>query len=402
MAMATGMFNAITGNPAEFNARSFAGQILRRYPNGAAPMFALTAQSGRSRAKATTHGYFSKTLNFLVFAMAGTQLVGDTTFTIPSTPGIVPGMLFLNSRTKEIIRVETVVSLTSITVRRAFGRVAAAAVNVADQLVNVGTAHNEGSNRPEARRLTTQYVPNYTQIFRNAWAVTDTARASYTEMGISNVTENKEDCAMFHAIDIESAIIWGQAYMDSSGTTPVHATQGVVDALTQYASANVNAAGGTTTYSQLVALMEPAFAFATNLGNPKTRVAFVDAQANRVLNNIGRTNGTVQIMQNQDKFGMRFTSFSFYKGDINIVEHPLLNGLSQTGMMLIMDMSALRLAYMEGRDTLPETYNIGNQGSPQELGKDAVGGSLTTELAVELINPYGCALVTGLTASAVG
>lgn len=400
MAMATGMFNSITGNPAELNKRSFASQILRRFPNGAAPMFALTAQSGRTTAVSTAHGYFSKTLNFLVI-VAGAQLLGDTTFTIPSTPGIVPGMLFLNSRTKEVVRVETVVSLTSITVRRAFGRVAAAAVNAADQLVNIGTAHNEGSNRPESRRLTTQYIPNYTQIFRNAWSLTDSARASVTELsGVTNLQENRDDCAMFHAVDIESAIIWGQAYMDTTGSTPVHATQGVVDALTQYASSNVNAAGGTTTFSQLVTLMEPAFQYATNLGNPKTRIAFVDSQANKVLNNIGRTNGQVQILQQQDRFGMKFSSFSFYKGDINIVEHPLLNGLSQTGMMLVMNMSALKLAYLNGRDTMPETYNIGDK--RVEQGKDAVGGSLTTELAVELIDPNSCALVTGLTASAVG
>ena len=64
MALATGLFNINTGNPAELNVRSFAGQILRRFPNGSAPMFALTSQTGRSKAKQSTHGYFTKVMTF--------------------------------------------------------------------------------------------------------------------------------------------------------------------------------------------------------------------------------------------------------------------------------------------------------------------------------------------------
>mgnify|MGYP007125369542 CR=1 FL=1 len=53
MALATGMFNA-SFNPAELNVKSFAGTILRKFPNGSAPMFALSSQIGKSKAKAST------------------------------------------------------------------------------------------------------------------------------------------------------------------------------------------------------------------------------------------------------------------------------------------------------------------------------------------------------------
>src|SRR5574337_811522 len=78
MAMATGVFNT-TQNPSELNVRSFAEAILRLFPNGSAPMFALTSQSGKSRAKSSTHGYFSKTMAFLVITMGTTALAGDAT-----------------------------------------------------------------------------------------------------------------------------------------------------------------------------------------------------------------------------------------------------------------------------------------------------------------------------------
>lgn len=397
MSIVSGLFNASL-NPAELNMRSFASHILRLFPNGSAPIFALTSQSGKSKAVSSTHGYFSKTMSFHVITLAAGVLIGADVITVPATAGMVAGMVLFNSRTRENVRVTGINSATELAVTRGFGRVAAAAMNVADVLIQVGTAYEEGSSRPTARRLSTTYVPNYTQIFRNAWALTDTARASLSEMGYSNIAEDRKDCAMFHSVDIESAIIWGQPKMDTTGATPIHATQGVLDAMEQYCPANTNAAAATTTFEQLVTLVEPAFLYSTDMSNPTDRVAFCDSTAMKVLNQIGKLSGQVQIQTSQTSFGMRFSTFNFYKGSIKLIEHPLLNGLQQSGTMLVMDMPALKLAYMEGRDAKPEEY--GNNGKLVEGGVDAVGGSQLSECAVELINPFACAVVTGLTAGA--
>ena len=394
MTLSTGLFNASL-NPAELNTRSFAGQILRRFPNGSAPIFAISSQSGKSKALASTHGYFSKTMAFINTTSGATTNVA-TLLVMATTVGMTVGMVLFNPRTRENVRVAAVVNGTDLTVVRGFGRVAAAVVNAADTWIQIGTAFEEGSTRPTARRLTTVYVANYTQIFRNAWAITDTARASMAELGYSNLAEDKKDCATFHAVDIESAIIWGQPKMDTSGATPIHATQGIIDAMEQYCPANTNVAAATTSYAQLVAFMEPAFAYSTDMSNAKERTAFVDNTAMKVINEIAKASGQVQIQNGQTSFGLRFSQFNFYNGTVNLITHPLFNGLARTGMMLVMDMPALKLAYMDGRDTKTEEYNTG--GKIVENGIDAVGGSLTTELAVELINPYACALVEGLTA----
>lgn len=396
MALNTGVFNT-TINPTELNARSFAGTILRLFPNGSAPIFALTSMTGKSKAKSSTHGYFSKTMSFINTTTTGAA-AADEAIPVASSAGMTAGMVLHNPRTRENVRIRSVDSAVQVTVTRAFGRIAAAIMNNADTLIQVGTAFEEGSTRPTARRLTTVYVANYTQIFRNAWALTDTARASLAEAGYSNIAEDRKDCSMFHSVDIESAIIWGQPKMDTTGTQPIHATQGIIDALEQYAPANTNTAAATTDYDELVALVEPAFQYSTDMSNPKERVAFGDSQAIKVLNQIGRLSGQVQITQNETSFGMNFTKFKFYKGTINLIEHPLLNGLDRAGMLLVLDMPAIKLAYLDGRDTKPEEYGTG--GKLVENGVDAVGGSLTTELAVELINPFSCALIEGLTAGA--
>ena len=399
MALISGIFNTNL-NPAELNAKSFAGTILRLFPNGSAPLFALSSQAGKSKAKASTHGYFSKTLSFIKTTSTVADASGATTMNVASTAGMTPFMVLMNTRTRENIRVLTIASGTTITVTRAFGRVAAAACTIGDNLIQVGTAFMEGSDRPTARQLSTVYIANYTQIFRNAWGLTDTARASLAEMGYSNIAESRKDCSMFHSIDAESAILFGQPKMDTSGSQPLHATQGIIDAIYQYAPSNVNAAGATTNYDQLVALVEEAWTYSTDASNPKMRAGFCDSTAMKVMHQIARLSGQVEIMQSETTFGMQFTKFKFYKGEINLIEHPLMNALqtAATGTLLVMDLPALKLAYMDGRDTIAEEYNINGKVIPN--GTDGVGGSLTSEFAVELINPYSCVYVTGLTAGA--
>src|SRR5688572_27190907 len=127
MGFYSGVFNT-TINPTELNVRSFAATMLRLFPDGAAPIFALTSQTGRSRAKSSTHGYFTKTLAFGSVQINGAKISTDTVFTVDSTVGILPKMVLYNATTRENMRVITVDSATQITVTRAFGRVAADAV----------------------------------------------------------------------------------------------------------------------------------------------------------------------------------------------------------------------------------------------------------------------------------
>jgi len=401
MPYSTGVFNA-TFNPAQLNTRSFNAAILRLFPNGTAPLFGLTSQVKKGRAKSATHGYFTKTFQFpSVTNDAAAHIAADTTITVVSTSGMVPGMIFQVPATRELIKVLTVVNATSFTVTRAYGRVAAGAIAANAVLFGVGNAHAEGSNRPTARSITTTYVPNYTQIFRNAWAVTDTARASLVEAGFGNVTENRKDAMLLHAADMESAMFFGQPQMITTGAQPEHTTQGVIDAVYQYAPANVKVAGATTNYTQLVALLESMFKYTSDMGNAKQRIAFVDSQALRVLTDIGRLNGVVEITSNETTFGLSFTTIKFYKGTIRLIEHPMFNDhAALAGSMVVIDLPAIRLAYMEGRDAKTEEYGVGNK--PVLQGQDSVGGSLTSEFACELVNPLSCGIISGLTAGAAG
>lgn len=405
MPIETGTYTAYM-NPQELNSESFASQIMRMFPNGSAPLFALTGQTGRAKAKQIEHGYFSKTWQFATLVSNGGALAGDTTLTVDSTAGIVAGQVFHNVTTRENIRVISVPSATTVTVQRGFGRIAAAAIADDEELIGIGSASEQGSNRPAARSQKVQYLSNYTQIWRNAWAITNTAKASYAEAGYSNIAENRKDCAMFHSQDIESSLIFGQKSLDTSGGPngmPLHTTQGILDAIMQYAPGNVEAAAATTNFDQLEDMIVPAFTYNTDPGGSKERVMITGAEGNKVIQQIGRRHANAQMMMDQNTMGMVFTRIKTYKGVVNVIEHPLFNGLPGIGnMALILDLPSIKMAYMDGRDTKPEEYGLGGTASHTDGGSllagiDAQGGSLTTEAAVEMVNPYSCSVITGLT-----
>jgi len=397
----TGVFNT-TFNPAELNKRSFNATILRKFPAGAAPLFGLTSQTKRTRAVSSTHGYFSKTFSFTQVTLTAAALVGDIVLTVASTVGIVPDMIFHVPGTREIVRVTAVTNATTLAVSRAAGRIVAAAIPNAAILSCIGTSHAEASLRPTARSIPTVYVPNFTQIFRNAWAVSGTAKASLVEAGEGNIAESKRDGALFHATDIETAAFLGQAKMDVTGPQPVHLTQGTIDAVYQYApAANVVALGVTTNQTQLETALIPGFSVNTDLGNAGERIGFVDSKALQVLNQIGRLNGVVELISEQTTFGLRFSTFKFFKGIIRLIEHPMFNDSPAfTGTMVTIDLPAIQLAYMGGRDAVREEYDL--SGKQTNNGQDAAGGTLTSELAVETINPQACQIITGFTAGAAG
>jgi len=388
-------------NPSELNMDSFAQTILKLWPNGSAPIFALTGDASKTQAKASTHGYFTKTMTFgSVTVDDATDLNStDTTLVCDATTGMVAGMVLQVPATRENIRVVSVDSATQLTISRSFGRVAAG--NILDNaiLFAVGNAHAESSDRPTARSISPVYVPNYTSIIRNAWALSGTAKASYAEAGYSNVAESRADCMNLHSIDIESTLLWGQAEAPA-GSPPIHATQGIIDAVYEHASGNVGTAGSTTTYDQLVTLVESAFANQTSLGNNTDRVAFCDSTAAKVLTGIGVLFGQINIERKETTFGMKYREFELYRGNIKFMLHPLLDGLTRSadGLMVVCDLPSMKLAYMDGRDVLSEDYNGASDGT--NSGVDAEGGSLLTEFATEFMNPGGCAVINGLTAAA--
>jgi Family of unknown function (DUF5309) len=406
--MSTGIFNAGTLTQ-DLAKKSFASTITRLMPNGTAPLFGMTSMLASDTALQIEHGFFTKTMLFpqLTVSAAG-QAVADTVFTVTSTSNSLPGMLMRVDTTGENILVNAVISGTQVSVQRGVGTVAAAAIAASVNMYQVGNAFEESSLRPQSLIINPVRITNFTQIFRNTWAISDTIRATMMIAGETNVAESRQDCAAFHAADIEKAIFFGQKSQGTRNGQPFRTMDGLINIVgnlsyypSYYSAVNVNTAGGTTNYTQLEGFLDPVFNQATDPKVANERVLFVGGTAKRVINNIGRLNGTYYIVDGQTSYGLQFSTFKTARGTFRMIEHPLFNSnTSWSKMAVAVDLSTFRLAYLGDRKTQNKEFN--SDADANDNGIDAVGGTLTTELTCVVKNPPANSIVYNMTAAAAG
>ena len=407
--MSTGIFNSsvLTQDLAK---KSFAGMITRLMPNGSAPLFGMTAMMGDETAVATEHGFFTKTMVFpqLTLTAAG-QLITDTVFNVLSTLNILPGMIMRVDITGENIVINSVLSPTQVQVGRALGSVSASAIAASVNLYQVGNAFEEASVRPNALNINPVRITNLTQIFRNTWGISDTIRATMMIAGDTNAAESKQDAAAFHAADIEKAMFFGQKSQSTRNGQPFRTMDGLINIIGNlsyypsiYTVPNVTTAGGTTNYTQFETALDPVFNQTTDPKGANERVLFVGGLAHKVINTIGRLNGTYFLTDGQTSYGLQFSTFKTTRGTFRLIEHPLFNSNpSWSKMAVAVDLTTCKNAYLGDRKTQYKEFN-GEPGAADDNGIDALGGTLTTELTCIIKNPPANAVIYNLTAGAAG
>lgn len=390
--------------------KSFASMITRLMPNGQAPLFGITSMLDTETAVAVEHGFFTKTILFpqMQLSAAG-QAIGDTVFTVLSTANIIVGMIMRVNSTGENIIVNAVLSATQVSVTRAVGTTSAAAIAASIFLYQVGNAYEEASIRPNAQVVTPVRITNLTQIFRNTWGISESVRATQVIAGGDMVSENKQDCAAFHAIALEQALIFGQKSQSTRNGQPFRTMDGAISIISNAANypsiyagvPNTTTFGATTNYTQLEAALDPMFNQTTDPKVANERVLFVGGTAKKVINNIGRLNGTYQMVDGATSWGLQFSTIKTARGTFRIIEHPLFNtNPTWAAYVLGLDLSTFRIAYLGGRRTQNKEFNMDMTAT--DNGIDAVGGTLTTEGTCVMKNPPANFFGTSMTAAAAG
>lgn len=407
--MTTGIFN--TNLIAQDLARkSFAGAITRLMPNGQAILFGLTSMLSAEIALQSEHGFFTKTMLFPQLTLgSGGQAAGDVTFTVTTTNNIVPGMIMRADATGENILILSILSTTQVAVQRSVGGTAAASITASTNLYQVGTAFEEASLRPNALAINPVRITNLTQIFRNTWAISDSTRATQVIAGDTNIAENRQDCAAFHAADIEKGLFFGQKFAGVKNGQPFRTMDGIYSIVSNlayypssYSTANVTTAGATTNYTQFEAAFDPCFNQTTDPRTANERVLFVGGTAKKVINNIGRLNGTYFMVDGQTSWGLQFSTIKIARGTFRVIEHPLFNSnASWSKYAIAVDIPTFSVAYLGDRKTQNKEFNM-NGTDAADNGIDAVGGTLTTELTTVIKNPPAFGIMTNLTAAAAG
>jgi len=227
--------------------------------------------------------------------------------------------------------------------------------------------------------------------------------------GDTNAAESKQDAAAFHAADIEKGLFFGQKSQSTRNGQPFRTMDGLISIVgnlayypSSYATPNVTIAGSTTNYTQFETALDPVFNQSTDPKVANERVLFVGGNAHRVINTIGRLNGTYYLSDGQTSYGLQFSTFKTTRGTFRLIEHPLFNtNASWSKMAVAVDLSTFKTAYLGDRKTQYKEFN-GEPGAADDNGVDALGGTLTTELTCVIKNPPANAVIYNLTAGAAG
>jgi hypothetical protein len=403
--MAVGLFNFNT-QPQDYAKKSFASMITRIMPGGSAPLMEISSMLKEETALQVEHGFYTKTMLFPSVALASAASATDNILNVVTTDNILPNMILRSDTTMENMLILGIVSPTQISVQRSVGTVPAQSIANGASLWMAGNAFEEASNRPPALIIVPKRVTNLTQIFRNTWALSNTARATVTIAGDGNVAENMRDASAFHAVDMEKALIFGQRYEGSLKGQPLRLMDGIISFITNNAPGNITTAGATMSYAQLIAALDPGFNQVTSLtGNPM-RMLFCGGTAKNALHQIFRLNSTYFIEGASGMFawGRQYDEFKIPRGYFRIIEHSLFNAFGPNSsfaeMCITLDLSTFCLAPMIGRRTSHSNFNM--SGMEVDNGFDGVGGTITTELTCEIKNPAADAIIYNLTAGAVG
>lgn len=389
-------YSAIT----DYLNKSYAASMIRYAPNGTAPLFGLTSMLSEGKCTSVEHGYFAKTMVFPQVIADGTIDNVTTALVVDDSSNLVVGQMLRNQTTGEIVRVTTITDATNIVIARGIGQVAAAAITDLDVLYSVGNAYEQASLRPSSRLMNPVRVINNTQIFRNSWALPKTMSVIAAIVGDTLSGESREDCGLFHASDIERAMFFGQKSGQIINQQYLTTMDGIVETVRRLGpAANTNTAGATTNYTQFEGFLNGEFDTINNGRNGNERLLFVGGTARTVINNIGRLSGTYHIVDGQTNFGLQFSTFKTSRGTFRMIEHPQFNSNDDWSKMAIgLDLGSIKMCYLRKTENL----EYGMNGTPVDDGIDAVGGTLTTEVTMEIVNPAVHAVTYGLTAGAAG
>lgn len=395
--------------PTDLAKKSFSANYARIFPNGEAPLFALSGLAKKTKALQIEHGYWSKTAQFTNITIDGAQTDVTTNVVVINSAGLVPNDLLRQAPTfnlglivlPEIIRVVAIVDGTNITVERGFAGTTATTLADTQVLPAIGNAHPEASAKPQHRAIIPVRHLNNSHIFRNAWAQGRTLAAVQMAAGRGAVQENRDDATFFHGRDIELATFFSRKSnaVDPVSGEPIHTMDGIEALINTHAPTNIKEAGATTSYSQLIDMLDPLFDQRLEGAMSNRRTAYCGKTAINVLTEIGRLSGEYQIVQRQSSFGLKFVEIVIPRGVVQLIEHPIFNTNPEWQKMMIpLELSQFDFAYLEGRDTMVEFINK-DKGSTD--GQDADGGVITTELTIQMTNPFSSGIIYNLTKGAV-
>jgi flagellar hook-basal body complex protein FliE len=364
----TGQFDS------DFRPKNYRELFSLLEPNGNSPLNSMLAMTGSEATDDPSYKNFRDELPNRALSVNGAVASASTT-TITVDAGndnlfAVAGSIIVNAQTGEVMRTTADASATGLVVERNIGGTNHQIADGADLFI-AGTAYEEGANSPTGVSFDATVSENFTQIFRTAFTVTETLRATNLRTG-DKEDEMATKALKMHMMDIERAMFFGKKH-ESSGSTaqPRRFTGGLINTLSNVIDRS--SASNTMTEDQFDrSLIEDIFAFGS-----KQKIMFCGAKVAGHLQKFGKDRWSPHVIE--DTYGVSLTGYETFAGTLAVHLHPqfrMVPGMENAAV--IVDFPYLKYRYMEGRDT----SLLRDRQSPDA---DAVKHEYLTECGLELL-----------------
>lgn len=260
----------------------------------------------------------------------------------------------------------TAISTDTLTLSNELGGATGASTDLSSLTVwIIGNANEEGGGLREIKGTTPVEKVGYAQIFRTPFGVTETSRNTETLIKENDLDYQRRKKGIEHYVDIERAFLFGKKNKRTgSGGKPVRTTDGVINVISTYATANVD------TEAEFEAWLEDVFRY----GN-KEKYAFASAQIVTMINQFAKSK--VQIVQSEKTYGITILKYVSAHGTLNLIKHNLLSGTPYGNYAIAVDMEVATYRYLKNRDTKLLTNR-------QDNGDDELVEEYLTEAGLEL------------------
>ena len=366
---------------------------------------------------------------FLIQAAVTLSAAGSlTTVTFDTAGGasvdwLVKGMVIAigedddstNQPAHNIVRVESLsdsgayTTASVRTISKAGAASAELAVDDNTKCMVIGTSFEEGCGSPDvwSRELDNDY--GYTQIFKTACELTNTARATRYR-GYADEWQRIWNLKLReHKVDIERAMLFGQR----ASIQGIQYSEGIAGQIMKNSQSNAVVGGGQVSYNEGEAYFKSVTAaewtyddmlsdleviFDPARGGNSSKLALcslpVISQFNKmgdggfIDNSTASTQAQYMIERAQGSFGHRVTKVDTIHGDITLVKEPLFRGLA-AGFMCMVDLDHVSYRPLVGNGLNRDTHIVTNvQADDEDLRKDMI----LTEAGLEVSLPETHAL----------
>lgn len=314
--------------------KSFREMILWRNPNGNAPLTALMAKMKKKSLTDPEHSWWEEDLDITRVATGAEALAAATTITLAAGgTSLIPGdMMLVEKATQgavydnELITVATVVSDTSITVKRGVAGTTAATIPNGAFLLRIGSSFAEGSGAPNSSTQNPVKLYNYAQIWKTTYSITNTA--DKTEARTGDAKSNDKKRKMFrHSTELELSALFGvRSETTGDNGKPQRTMGGLMQFLRLYNPSNgykvyTSTPDAGTFFDDIYGV----FDYDTGGGAGDERIVLCGNQALNRINKIAAASGQVQFTETVKLYGMNLTRWVTPQGSFYFKTHPLLN-----------------------------------------------------------------------------